>query len=131
MKEKFYDEIEWFCKERSVYKTCLPELSTETLRIAIMNHGGVSRPDRMVIIDGRTGKIRLDSEKHLILRKELGIFKYQLVKNGKVKIFWGRMLVYSEELQNYIIQDVKTGDTHNGRDVSLDTAFYSKYHPRC
>ncbi len=64
-------EIEWFKDGKSLYKTTLPNGSTETLRKELAIKGGVKNPDRYTI--SKDGEIKVDSDNTFVeqLQKEL------------------------------------------------------------
>lgn len=116
---KYYDEIEWFKNNKSLYKTCLPELSNKKLRQLICKNGGVEYPDRFIIMS--EGKIRLDSNKELELRNEIDIYKfyYRSIINPKDKgEFWGRQFQDDEGLY---IEDVETKIKYRKNNYLINT----------
>lgn len=123
---KEYDEIEWFKDGKSLFKTCLPERSDEILRTHIANHFKIKDADRVVIISH--GKIRMDSDIHFILKRELGICRY-IVYGKKVnyieKSFWGKM--YRTDKNKLCIKEIETGIIYEEEDLfSPDYEFYEK-----
>lgn len=135
---KMYDEIEFFRRGKSLYKTCLPEGSNAELRKAIAKHGGIEGVyDRFVIITD--GKIRVDSEKEDVLKEEMNIFRYYIIscigaiidgkklknvpEKDRYKKFWGTINRGENEL---LIKDLETGTFYRSGYVELDRGFYDK-----